>query len=258
MESACNIFYGIYDNGCQSSVINDLLRRLDFHPLSITLLATTASHNMWDHGRLLQEWRARRVQLLQTDYNESLATTIELSLASPTFHELGPDARNVLSVIAFFPQGIDENNLNWLFPTIPDRRNILDNLCALSLTYRTGSFITMLAPLRDYLRPKDPASPPLLCATKECYFSRLLVRVGPGEPGFEEARWITSEDVNIEHLLDVFTTIDAGSSNVWDVCYHFMQHLLWHKRRLVVLGPNIEGLPDTHPSKPQCLFQLSQ
>jgi tetratricopeptide (TPR) repeat protein len=92
----------------------------------------------------------------------------------------------------------------------------------------------------------------------ECYFRRLSVRVDPSEPGFEEARWITSEDVNVEHLLNAFTSIDANSDNVWEVCVNFTEHIRWHKRRLVVLGPMIEGLPDDHPSKPQCLFELSQ
>jgi len=73
----------------------------------------------------------------------------------------------------------------------------------------------MLAPLRDHLRPKDPMSSPPLCTTKECYFTRLSVDFDPNSPDFDEARWRTLEDVNVEHLLYVFiASIDANSDNV--------------------------------------------
>ena len=207
---------------------------------------------------MAQEWDAHRVQVLRTDYNESLAAAIELSLTSPMFHQLGPNARDLLGVIAFFPQGINEKNLNWLFPTIPDRRTIFDKFCVLSLTYRNSGSITMLAPLRDYLRPKDPTSSPLLLATKKQYFDRLSVVLDVNGPSFKEARWIVLEDVNVEHLLDVFTTVDATSTDVWYACSNFMGYLHAHKPRLVMLRPNIEGLPDDHSSKPDCLLRLSQ
>ena len=257
MDAACDIFYGIYSDHGQSNVVNHLLRRLDFHALSITLLATTASHNGWDYDRLAEEWDSQRAQVLQTDYNESLAATIELSLSSPTFESLGPNARDLLGVVAFFPQGIDGKNLDWLFPNISNRKNIFDKFYALSLTYRSNGFVTMLAPIRDYLGPKDPRSSPLLCTTRDRYLSRLSVDVYPDRPGFEEARWIVSEDVNVERLLDVFASDDRNTGDIWDPCYHFIEHLYWHKPRQTLLGSKIEALPDDHPSKSKCLSGLS-
>ena len=257
IDAARRTFYRIYDSDERSNLVDSILERLDFHPLSITLLATGAHHNKWSTRRLTEEWEKQRTGVLQAQHNKSLAATIELSLASPMFQDLGSDARDLLGVVAFFPQGVDENNLSWLFPDISDRANIFDKFCVLSLTYRSNGFITMLAPLRDHLCPKDPTSSPLLCATKECYFRRLSVDLYPGKPGWEEARWITSEDVNVEHLLDVFTSVDTNSVDVWDACYNFTRHLYWHKKRRVALGRKIEELPDDHPSKPRCLFQLS-
>ena len=260
MESACNVFYSIYENGGRSDIIRDLIEQLDFHALSITLLATAAAYNMWAHDRLAKEWGVHRARVLRTDRNESLEAAIELSLASPTFRTLGPTARELLGVVAFFPQGINEDNLDWLFPTISDRAGIFNKFCALSLTYRSNNFITMLAPLRDYLSPQDPRTSPLLCTTKDLYFSRLrlLGDLEPDQPGFGESRWIRSEDVNVEHLLNVFISFDADSGDIWAICACFMVHLYWHKPRSTVLRPRIEGLSDDHFSKPHCLFGLSK
>ena len=257
-RAACDVFYRIYKCGQRSDQINNILEQLDFHALSITLLATVAQHSRWDTPRLAKEWGAHRTDVLRTGHSKSLAATIELSLSSPTFQGLGPDARDLLRVVAFFPQGVNENHIDQLFPPIPGRGDILDNFCVLSLTYRDAGFITMLAPVRDYLSPKDPTVVPLLCSTRDRYFSQLMVHVEPGKPGFEEAKWIESEDVNVEHLLDVFTAIDGASRGLWDACANFMEHLLWHKPRLVTLGPKMEALTDDHPSKPECLFQLSR
>jgi tetratricopeptide (TPR) repeat protein len=258
IEAARDAFYRIYKNARRSDLVDNILGQLDFHPLSITLLATVAHHSKWDPDRLAREWEGRRTGMLQTEHNDSLAAAIELSLTSPLFQELGPDARALLGVVAFFPQGVNENNVDWLFPAIPNRTDLFDKFCILSLTYRSDGFVTMLAPLRDYLSPKDPGSSALLCTTKEHYFARMSVNIDPTGSNLGEMRWITFEDVNVEHLLDVFTTIDGNSDDVWEACANFMQHLFWHKMRLTILKPKIEGLPDNHRSKPRCLFELSR
>jgi len=253
MEAARDAFYRIYESGGQSDVVDGILGQLDFHPLSVTLLATVASQNRWDNGRLAREWASRRTRVLRTDCNESLAATIELSLASPMFRELGPDVRDLLGVIAFFPQGINENNVDWLIPSISNSANIFDRLCTLSLTYRTNGFVTMLAPLRDYLCPGEPLSSPLLCATKEHYFRRLSVFIDPGQPDFKGGQWIRSEDVNVEHLLDILTSIDENSADLWVVCINFMSHLYWHKHGWLRWGQRSKDSPmTTPPSRNAC------
>ena len=200
MEAARDTFHRIYKHGERSSSIDNILEQLDFHPLSITLLAAVSQQNKWSTNRLIAEWARRRTAVLDANHSRSLRATIELSLASPTFQELGPGAREFLEVVAFFPQGVDEDKVHWQYPTISDAPKMLDEFCVLSLTYRREGFVTMLAPLRDHLRPKEPASSLLLGTAKECYFTRLSGNIIPGEPGFEEARWITSEDVNVEHF----------------------------------------------------------
>ena len=79
----------------QSDSINGILEQLEFHPLSITLLATVAQQSKWDTDRLTIEWERQCMGVLHVQHSRSLAATIEL-LASPTFQELGPDIQQYL------------------------------------------------------------------------------------------------------------------------------------------------------------------
>ena len=257
MDAARSTLHRIYDRNERPDLLDKILRQLDFHPLSVTLLATVARENNWDNDRLYREWEKRQTGVLRTEHNDSLAAAVELSLDSPMFKLLGPNAQELLGVIAFYPQGVGES-ADWLFTSIPNKDTILDKLCILSLTYRSNGYITMLAPLRDHFCPQDPESSPLLCATKELYFTRLIVPIDPNRPGFSDGRWIMSEDVNIEHLLDVFTSIDSDSKRVWDISAQFVYHLSWYKPRQTMLRSRIEELLDDHRSKPVCLLRLSE
>ena len=104
VNAARSTFRRIYNNGKQLDLLNRVLEQLDFHPLSVTLLATVVRQNGWDNNQLAREWEQHRMGILRTDHSESLAATIKLSLTSLMFKNLGPHARELLGVVAFFPQ----------------------------------------------------------------------------------------------------------------------------------------------------------
>ena len=104
-----------------------------------------------------------------------------------------------------------------MFPTVPCVQYIIDTFCILSLTHRMDSFVTMLAPLRNHFLPKDPLSAPLLLTTKAQYLTRLALIANThvdGDLEFSETQWVVSERTNVEHLLDVFTSLNTESKDV--------------------------------------------
>ena len=64
------------------------------------------------------------------------------------------------------------------------------------------------------------------------------------------------EDTNVEHLLNVLTSIDTNSDGNWSACANFLNLLYCHKPRRTVLEPKIKALPDDHRFKPDCLLWL--
>ena len=76
MGAALDTFYRIYDTDDRSDIVSGILEELDFHPLSVTLLATVAHQSEWDPNRLAREWEKQRMSVLQTDHSKSLTATI--------------------------------------------------------------------------------------------------------------------------------------------------------------------------------------
>lgn len=147
-EDARDAFYGLC-HLARSPVVNDLLTGLDFHPLSIDLLATAVRENGWDESALLRVWDDE-TGVLRTQYQQRLEDAVELSFRSPTIQHLGTAALEVLEAIAAFPRGFEERRLKRAFPGITEVEVAVDVLCRFSLLYRQDGFVKMLTPFRFY------------------------------------------------------------------------------------------------------------
>lgn len=120
-SSARRAFTAIYHADISPATIDKLLSALDFHPLSINLLAQAAVRSEWSPQELEDLWGREKTRLLYsgTGKTQSLEATIELSLNSPSIKRLGDVVRHFLQVVALLPQGVDRNKLTALFPTRP-------------------------------------------------------------------------------------------------------------------------------------------
>ena len=148
-DEAQDAFYGLCRLG-RSSVIDELISRFDFHPLSIDLLATAVRENGWDESTLAKVWDDDQENGMKTRYQQRLKDIVEPSFHSPTIQHLGTAARDVLEAIAAYPCGVEVRKLERIFPSITGVGVAVDVLCGFSLLYRQDGFVKMLSPFRFY------------------------------------------------------------------------------------------------------------
>ena len=134
----------------RSPAVDDLIAGLDFHPLSIDLLARSVRENSWDATMLMRAWEDDQKGALGKKHRQSLKDALELSLCSPTIKNLGTRAQDTLNAIAAFPLGVEEGRLVRIFPCITGVEATVDVLCRFSLIYRQDGFVKMLSPFRSY------------------------------------------------------------------------------------------------------------
>ena len=148
-DSARDLLHSCSSLG-RSDAVDKLLAELDFHPLSIDLLASVARENYWDEATLLEAWNDGKTNILKASGCRSLEDNINSILGTPTIQELGTTALETLQAIAAFPNGVEESKLEMMFPTIAGIGETAAELCKFSLVYRRDGFIKMLSPFRIY------------------------------------------------------------------------------------------------------------
>ena len=255
--------------------LRELLYQLDHHPLSINLLAQAGVQNMWSPCELEEAWERERTRILHLNRPgrnvskiQSLSVTIELSLHSPTIESLGDDAREVMRAIAFLPRGVNRSKLENMFPSVKNVHDIFDTLGRMSLTLRSDDgFITMLAPIRLHMSADEDCGG-LLSDLQTYYYTELdgSSQLTPGDEGFEQTKWIGSEDDNVERLINHFlVSSPSDHGDIMDAstaCENFLRLLYAQKPRRTILGPLVEDLPEDDNeltvAKAWCLRRLGE
>ncbi|KAG2739549.1 hypothetical protein P692DRAFT_20662409, partial [Suillus brevipes Sb2] len=141
LSSAQAVFFRIYQHA-------------NFHPLSINILANAAQQNSWSPATLLKRWNDQHSKVLDGGKGklQSLSDTMQLSLSSPSVQDLGEDGHRVLAIIAFLPQGLNEDLASDLLTSLSQVDTICDVLCMQSLVYRQDNFLKVLTPIRHYVQ----------------------------------------------------------------------------------------------------------
>ena len=148
-NGAQDVFYSRCRLG-RSVEVDNILEELDFHPLSINLLASTVRENYRDEATLLGAWDGGKTNILKASDRQSLADNIESTLATPTLQAHGMIALETLKALAALPGGVEESKLESTFAEISGIGNAIDALCESFLVYRQDGFFKMLSPFRLY------------------------------------------------------------------------------------------------------------
>ncbi|KAG2035398.1 hypothetical protein BDR03DRAFT_526393 [Suillus americanus] len=265
LSSAQAAFFQIYHHASRSDAEEDirgLLKELDCHPLSINILANAAQQNGWSPTTLLKRWNHRHSKVLDSGKGklQSLSDTMQLSLSSPSVQNLGEGGLCALAIIAFLPQGLNENLASDLLPSLPQVDAICDVLCMQSLVYRQDNFLKVLAPIRHYvgdsLRAPDSACLPEIRA----FYYNTVDSCSAERDQYADI--IISDHLNIEHVVaSNLANILDDAEETYNACWQFLLCLERHLPRPTTLTPAISNIIEnssTWTLKARCLSNLAR
>ena len=162
-ESALQAFGAIYPTryDVKDTFVKRVVSSLDYHPLSINILANIAKEKQWTLSRLMTEWArgesnillspsTSNILLLSPSTSErkdrSLRTSFRISIFGPAFYKRRHSNMRLLRAVAFFPQGVHRRAISGI-----ESIETTELLCRLSLADWAGDFLKLLAPIRMYV-----------------------------------------------------------------------------------------------------------
>jgi len=158
-EAAGEAFMFVYSQEFSAGIdiaTKNLLHELDYHPLSINILASAAVSNKWTLAQLEMKWKTQRkssILEIRKDRYHSVGFAIDLSVSCSDFDETRDQVMKLLRAVAFLPRGIHRQDLEGVLEDNP-AISIAESLCRCSLTYWRDDRLVVLSPIRMHIMEK--------------------------------------------------------------------------------------------------------
>lgn len=211
--SARKAFLALSDCLEDDPCIDPLLTAIDCVPLAVTLMANLAETD--GPETLLLRWKEEHSSLLHRtpDRRSSLDISIGISLNSPRMKAV-PEALILLSLISMLPDGIDNTQLDAIFPSIGKTRRALSALWQTSLAYNDGHNRTrVLSPIRSHMILYYQSDTPHRVSVLTYYMGLAALSSDLGGPhGQSIVKRLTPEIGNLHSIVN-FTLDPTGESS---------------------------------------------
>ena len=142
------LFLEVYPHS--DPMLDDLVKQLDFHPLTIVVVAHICQSHGTRPSALFRRWRDHGLFSLPTESEELGVAPLVSSIKSSTNRLPSPDATKLFQIICSLPAGVMLQDLSSVAPTIQnigETARLLGNLSLASMD--EGAHLTVLAPIRS-------------------------------------------------------------------------------------------------------------
>ena len=245
LDASRMLFTSLSPSKSIDSRLDDILHAVDYIPLPIVLMASSAQEN-YTTSMILEIWNRSLCK-----YNESqlhnddsdpmnrLDHSIAMSLKGPLIKS-NPKAPELLRIIAGLPAGIGRKNLQRIVPLIHDVDRVAAVLIRTSLLMNSPDVLQMHSTIRYHMLRNYALNASYKESVQAFYF-QLIHNAGgnPGTPDFlEHIRSLSEEETNAETLL--LDALEHNFSTSVLISLDYSNYLGWNVPRLDVPKKTLE------------------
>lgn len=245
LDASRMLFTSLSPSKSIDSRLDDLLHAVDYIPLPIVLMASSAQEN-YTTSMILEIWNCplsnhdeSQPHDDDSDPMNRLYRSIATSLKGPLIKS-NPKAPELLRVIAGLPGGIRRKNLQRIVPLIHDVDRVAAVLIRTSLLMNSPDVLQMHSTIRSHMLRNYPLNASYQESVQAFYF-QLIHNAGgdPGTPGFlEHIRSLSDEETNAETLL--LDALEHNFSTSVSISLDYSNYLTWNVPRLDVPEKTLE------------------